>query len=81
MRKTAELTNRTDPDEGAHYEPPHQNLFLFVVCSLNSQYDTTGKSFAVVNFVVCLLALKKLRKSTNSKEPKMAIIIADLQTA
>ena len=26
MMKTADLTNSIDPDEVAHYEPPHQDL-------------------------------------------------------
>ena len=36
--KTAEFANHVDPDEVAHYEPPHLDLHC-LVWSLHSQYD------------------------------------------
>ena len=66
--ETAAFTNRVDPDEVAHHEPPHQDLHYLLFSLFNShlilnliQLDKTIiKIFADVNSVVCFLALKEL---------------------
>ena len=41
--KIAEIINSNDPDEVAHDEPPSSGSTLFILCSLNSQYDKVGQ--------------------------------------
>ena len=72
MTKIAELTNSVDPDEGAHYEPTHQNLhclssslWIFNMMQLDK---IIIKIFANVNFVVCFLALKELIYTQQQKK-------------
>ena len=39
--ETVEFTNRVDPDEAAHNEPPHLDLHC-LPSSLTSPYEITG---------------------------------------
>ena len=83
VTKKAEFTNIIDPDEEAHYEPPHQDLqcFLLSLSILNiiQLEKTIIKLFADVNFVVCFLALKELRDKWQLRVKKLAVFITVLK--
>ena len=56
-QKHAKFANRVDPDEAAHYEPPHQDhtvcplVIKFLIC--NTLDKAFFGNFADENFVVC----------------------------
>ena len=66
--KTAEFTNSIDPDEVAHYEPPHQNLHCLssslAVLNMIQLDKIIIKIFTDVNCVVCFLAHNELTVSS-----------------
>ena len=60
-----QFVNSVCPDEVAHYEPPHQDVYCLssslLILNIIQLHKTIFKIFADVNFVVCFFGASRVQ--------------------